>query len=77
MKQCRHVESALRGADPYENATAILGDGDVVRPAAKRYFLQNLTAFAIHDVENAFRLVADIDSRAVGEKVIPCGSSMP
>src|SRR5229473_3420724 len=63
-----HVKGALRRADPYEDATTILGDGDIVWPAAQEHFLQNLTALAIHDVEHAFRFVADIDSCAIGRK---------
>src|SRR5256885_5286299 len=63
-----HIECAMRRADAYEDATPILGDGEVIRSAAKRYFLQNRTALPVYDVEHAFGFVADIESRSIGRK---------
>src|SRR5262249_4513231 len=54
--------------DADEDASAILGNGNVIGSTAEGYFLQHLAALGVDDVEHRFRLVADIDAGSVRSK---------
>src|SRR5207245_4566148 len=66
-------EPALVFRDADDDPVAVPGDRDVVGVAAQAHFLDDFAGLAIHDVQRAVGLVADVYARAVGSEVDPVG----
>src|SRR6266481_2992504 len=63
-----HVHDSRLRPYTHQHPVTIFSNGNVVRAAAERHFLQNFPALFIQHVKHTLRFIADVDARPIGRE---------